>query len=456
MKLKGFTICLLFLMLAFSLAACASGSNSSESAPDTSEPEPVEQSGEDTEEPEVEQYVEAIDLGGRTIRISAWWDLTPPGETAGERAMLERIAELEEAYNMKIEFVQVPWDEYVDTFTTSVLAGEPFADIVRMEVKWALPAILNGLLLEIDEFTDGSMDIQNEQKYVRKINPIAGGEYGFSHHEVNGAALHYNRDIFRQLGLPDLQELFLNGELTWQRMLDLAIEATRDLDGDGTPDVWGWSGWAAHVARNLIAANGARIADDATGQQGLTDPRTIEALEFVQRLYNVENVVYLRSGSKSEYTEWESFLDGKSAMWIAHEWQVGDVPFDFGVVPIPNGPSGSPEATYNNGGAHAYFIPKGVEDPHIVYRIYEEMQMIPQFEDYVGQDYLESRYRTQQDIDIFLQYVNGTGVLEMEEAYPDFPFYAVIDEIIEQNVSVSATVEKYKQEAQDAMDRLGQ
>src|SRR5690606_3465443 len=133
-------------------------------------------------------------------------------------------------------------------------AGEPFADIVRMEVKWALPAILNGLLLEIDEFTDGSMDIQNEQKYVRKINPIAGGEYGFSHHEVNGAALHYNRDIFRQLSLPDLQELFLKGELTWQRMLDLAIEATRDLDGDGTPDVWGWSGWAAHVARNLIAA----------------------------------------------------------------------------------------------------------------------------------------------------------------------------------------------------------
>ena len=40
--------------------------------------------------------------------------------------MLDRIAELEEAYNMNIEFVQVPWEEYVDTFTTSVLAGEPF------------------------------------------------------------------------------------------------------------------------------------------------------------------------------------------------------------------------------------------------------------------------------------------------------------------------------------------
>ena len=151
----------------------------------------------------------------------------------------------------------------------------------------------------------------------------------------------------------------------------------------------GWSGWVSHVARNLIAANGARIADDSTGEQGLTDPRTIEALEFVQRLYNVENVVYLKSGSKSEYTEWDSFRDGVSAMWIAHEWQVADVPFDIGLVPIPNGPSGSPEATFNFGGAHAYFIPKGVEDPNIVYRIFEEIQMIPPFEDYVGQDYLE-------------------------------------------------------------------
>ena len=63
---------------------------------------------------------------------------------------------------------------------------------------------------------------------------------------------------------------------------------------------------------------------------------------------------------------------------------------------------------------------------------------------------------TQEDIDIFLEYVNGTGVLEMEEAYPDFPFYPAMDEIIEENMSVTATVEKYRQQAQDAMDRLGQ
>ncbi|XEC93627.1 ABC transporter substrate-binding protein [Paenibacillus tarimensis] len=452
-KMKPFAIILVCLLFVYGLAACSGGSNTPANNKEATPPSSNQPAPETAEE---EPKEEAIDLGGRTIKLSAWWDLTPKGETASEKARLDKIAELEKKYNMKIEFVNVPWGEYVDTFTTSVLAGEPFADIVRMEVKWALPAILNGLLLPLDEFTSASSDINTENNYVEKIAPVAGGEYGFKPIDVGGVGLHYNRDIFKQYGLPDLHELYNRGELTWDKLLEIARDATRDTNGDGKPDVWGWSGWAAHVSRNMVAANGARIANDSTGEQGLTDPKTIEALEFVHKLYNVENVVYLKSGNKMEWTEWDSFKDGKSAMWIAAEWQVGDIPFDFGVVPIPNGPGGSKDFTYNNGGGHAYFIPKGVKDAEILYHIFEEMEMIPPFEDYVGQDYLEQRYKHQEDIDVFLSNINGTGVLEMEEAYPDFPFYPVIDEVILQNASVTATVEKFKQQAQEAMDKLKQ
>jgi len=53
-----------------------------------------------------------------------------------------------------------------------------------------------------------------------------------------------------------------------------------------------------------------------------------------------------------------------------------------------------------------------------------------------------------------LQHINGTGRLSLEEGIPDFPFYAIMDEIIMQNQSVSATIEKHKPTAEAALEKV--
>ena len=126
----------------------------------------------------------------------------------------------------------------------------------------------------------------------------------------------------------------------------------------------------------------------------------------------------------------------------------GDITFEVGVVPIPSGPQGSPETTYANTAASAKFIPKGVKDPAIVYQIYEETFDIPPTEEYPGQDYLESIYTNQEDIDMIREHIAGTGVITVDEAYTDYPTGAFIEDIIVNNQSVTATAEKYKQQAQ--------
>ncbi|MHA7965126.1 ABC transporter substrate-binding protein [Paenibacillus sp. CAU 1782] len=448
-KLKVLTLVMFVMVLIVS--ACSGGGASeptakpSESAdtPATVEPTPTE------------EEAKTIDLGGRTIRIAAWWDEKPKGETAGEKARLEKMAQLEEDYNFKFEFINVPFEEYMDKFTTTVLAGEPFADIAIMEYKRAIVPVKAGQVLPISEFTTAANDINNEQKLVMKLPSLGGGEYAFNSPGVSIVGLHYNRDLFKRLGLPDLQELYNNGEWTWEKFLDIAKQATRDTDNDGKNDAFGFSGWPADMARHFGAANGITFVDDSTMLDMSTDPKMIETLELVNRVINVENVNKVKTGNKMDWNEINTFKDGDVAMAIQYDWNIGDLTFEVGVVPIPKGPSGDGQHTYASTALNGWFIPKGVEDPQIVYQIFEEMRDVPPTEEYLGQDWLESRYKTEADIAMALEHVNGTGKISVEEGIPDYPFFAIMDDIIVNNQSVTATVEKYKAEAQAALDKVG-
>ena len=453
--MKGLSLLLICLM--FVITACSGGGGAQTEAPKTESAPAAEQAGSETpkEEELAQPASEPVDLGGRVIKVAAWWDLTPAGNTADEKARLEQIAEVEKKYNVKIEFVNVPFEEYMNKFTTSVLAGEPFADIVQLEYKSALPAIMKGQLLPISEFTTDQNNINNEANLQMKYPAIGGGEYGFDNPISLGLGLHYNRELFKKHGLPDLQELHAKGEWNWDKFMEIAKQATKDTNNDGKTDVWGFSGWAIDAVKHFTAANGGKIVDDANGKEGLSDPKTLEAAEFVNRLYNVEKVVKVKSGNKTNWEETNTFKDGDVAMFPAAEWMLGDVTFEVGIVPNPNGPQGSPEATYANTAASAKFIPKGVEDPAIVYQIYEETFDIQSTEEYPGQDYLEGIYTNQEDIDMIREHIAGTGVITVDEAYTDYPTGAFIEDIIVNNQSVTATAEKYKQQAQAAVDKMG-
>lgn len=450
-KLKGLS--LLLFCFVFLLSACGGGNNTSKSQPAPS-PEATNTTPQNTAEPEPSEEP-PVDLGGRIIKVAAWWDLKPAGATAGDKARLEKIAEVEKKYNCKFEFVNIPFEEYMNKFTTSVLAGEPFADIVQMEYKSALPAILKGQLLQISEFTTEKNNINNEGNLQTKYPAIAGGEYAFDNPISLGPGIHYNRELFKKLGLPDLQEIYSKGEWNWDKFLEIAKQATKDTDNDGKTDVWGFSGWAIDAVKHFTAANGGVTVDSQNAKEMLSDPRTIEAAEFVNRLYNVDKVVRVKTGNKTNWEETNTFKDGNVAMFPAAEWMLGDLTFDIGIVPFPNGPQGSSEQTYANTSASAKFIPKGVKDAAAVYQAYEETFDFPPTEEYPGQDYLESMYGNQEDIDMILQHIKGTGVITLDEAYPDYPTNTFVEDIIVNNQSVTATAEKYKQQAQASVDKLG-
>ncbi|RAP76162.1 ABC transporter substrate-binding protein [Paenibacillus montanisoli] len=461
-KMKALTILSVALML--TLSACGGGnSNTTSNGANTTENNTASNTTTEpaanntaTEEnaAENEPAPAAIDLGGRVVKISMWWDGMPKGETAGEKASLAKIAELEEKYNMKLEFVNIPFDQYMDKFTTAVLAGEPMADISIMEFKRAIAPIKQGLVLPLSDFTTADNDINNEQKHVTKLPAINGAEYAFNTPGVSAVGMYYNRDLFKKLGLPDLQELYNNGEWNWDKFIEVAKQATTDSNNDGKKDTWGYSGWPVDAARHIGVTNGALFVNDTDLSLGFNDPKMAEALEFINRLYNKENVVKVKSGNKMDWNETNTFKDGDVAMSMNYDWNMGDLTFEVGIVPNPAGPQSDGKYTFANAAQNGYFIPKGVKDPQVVYQIFEELQDIPPTEEYLGQDWLESRFKNEADIKMAIEHVNGTGRLSVEEGVADFPIFAIMDEIIIKNQSVAATIEKNTQSGQAALDKL--
>ena len=91
-------------------------------------------SGEDAE----------YDFGGRVFRIGSYYDMTPdPQSNAVNAALSERIAYVEEHYNCTIEFVDLG-EDYVDDYTTSVLAGDPVCDVGYAITTTVLPTLIDG------------------------------------------------------------------------------------------------------------------------------------------------------------------------------------------------------------------------------------------------------------------------------------------------------------------------
>ncbi|MEK0315787.1 extracellular solute-binding protein [Cohnella sp. 56] len=463
-KSKALTVSAVGLSVMLALGACSNGNSSSNAtktaAPANTSSASADASGDNggtaTASPSDSPPSDSFDMGGREIRIATWWDATPTADTPAGKASLDQLKAVEKKYNVKIKYLNVPYDQFTSKFTSTVLAGDPFADIVNYEYRWAIPAIVNGQMLKMSEYTDPEDDINTTQKILVKSLPVLGDDYAISGAPgAGGGGLFYNRDLFKKMGLPDLHEIVDQGDWTWAKFEEIAKEATRDTDNDGKTDVWGTSGWSEELAQFLISSNGgAKIADDATGKEGISDPRTVEALNFLNQLY-ADKVVRVKGKEINNYTERDTFTDGNVAMAYGWDWMAGAYQgkFDYGMVPFPKGPQGT-DYTFPSGGG-GWFMPKGVKDPIQVFKIYEELANIPPVDEYPGQTWLEQTvFKHQDDVDTMLKDINGKQTLQVYGAFDGLKFGDAITDIVSKHQSVSSVVEKYKQPFQDAIDKI--
>jgi len=337
--------------------------------------EPVTQLPVEAEpEPEpIEPVEEVYDFEGRVITAAAWWDLAPQaGTVVGDRALL-REAELEKEFNVSIEWLNIPWDGFMETLTASVLAGDPVADIIRIAPEWFYPLVKGGFLQPLNELFD-----LTKEKWIRpgiEYATIEGNTYGFDAGRLwPEGVLFFNKTIFERDGLPDLYELMRNREWTWDKMFEVAKQATRDLDGDGTIDQWGIGG--IETMWYFVYSNDGRVIEFVDGHPTIA-LGTVNALEGMQAYYDMLHT-HRVFDIRPEEAPWDyaitRFQDGKTAMFVYHFWPTESLApnmiDDYGIVLFPMGPRMNKYVSHGFG-PNVNTIPMAVENPEQVAMVWD-------------------------------------------------------------------------------------
>jgi len=368
----------ILLVLLLILAACNRAEDDTPADVDepeaTEEPAPPPEETVDPEDPEEngEDYVDSlyydfphrtpVDQGGGTLRINAWWlphdfyaDREP--DDPGFKSINTIYREAEQRWNVNLEFTVAGWGENVELLATSVLAGEPFADMVRLENWQAMPyAVTRGLLTPLEEIPYNYFDIETMlDPGIRGFASFAGLHYGYVFGYQQGDGLFFNIEILERLGLPNPFELHEAGQWTWDTFRDMAARATV-LAPDGSVEQYGVATNVLTFANYLWLTNGGNMVDEITQTFTGDSPNVVEALEFMQAMV-------LEDGSVSFTNEQDIYLAGNALFIPIGPWfrtqileQMGP---DFGWIPFPSGPRGDGRVHSVGWGANMYFVPRG-------------------------------------------------------------------------------------------------
>jgi multiple sugar transport system substrate-binding protein len=426
-----------------------------------------------------EQY-EAFDFGGRTIKVGVWWDYyytsdhkdiseDPKLDNAETAQMkLDNVRRIEEKYNCKIQYVNLTWNGVINSINTSIAAGTPECDIYMTDLQFGIPAALNGLCMDLKSVALENNDLFGKQTVVKPLETEAfDGTYFFKPAElpISGIFLGYNATMIKDLGLEDPQELYEKGEWTWDKFAEMAKAGNQDTDNDGTTDIYGYGGIFTDMVNGLVMNNGGQIAAGAT--QTLDSAPVVEALEFMNRLYNKDN-----SARTWNVDSWDDNLlawsDGKVMFWNAQAWSLrqeiddaikagAELPFEYHVVPYPTGPSGD-GTPYSPASGSYYMIPVGTQEPGKVLQIFEEYLNWYAGDTELRDDptWFESCFQSDKDVELAFECGRNLKFDMWGSLTPYYDFGATVffPIAVDKTQTVAQAVESAKPSLQNALDIL--
>ncbi|GHU74729.1 hypothetical protein AGMMS49992_17060 [Clostridia bacterium] len=278
-------------------------------------------------------------------------------------------------YNAEIHFDSTNMAGATQSLSNSAMAATPDYDFYYNDMQVAIPAALSGYAVALESFIPADDDIWTDQSVLTPIKlPGQDATYLFKPSGINFGAftLGYNKTLLDAKGLADPQELYAKGQWTWEAWRQMLLALTEDTDGDGAIDVYGYSGFWTWFLEGMLMSNAAAIAGGPT--QTLDSPQTIEVLEFVNTIYNVDKTAMPWN---DDWGSNNQFKNGNIGFFIACSWILNDDPnaagYDLRVVPFPCGPSGDPATNKGvNLTGNVFLIPKNCDDPYRVYMMLKD------------------------------------------------------------------------------------
>lgn len=319
-------------LLSLSLTAC--GGNGGQGAENTEDTKTVEQS-DDTQKEE----------SGKTTLTYITWN-------ENQRDQIQATIDgFNQIYpDIEIDLQITPWGEYWTKLEASATSGN-MADIITMHTNVIAKYVNGDKLAELEDLKeyDETFDYANYPEGVTKLYTFNDTHYGVPK-DKDCVVLVYNKEIFDNAGVA-----YPTADWKWADLEEAAKQLT-----DKEKGIYGFAAYNhdQEAWGNFLYANGGSIIDEASNTSGLSNPKSIEAMEWYMNM----NANYSPSNEMmAEVNYIELFATGNVAMQTFGNWELSYftdneiVKDKMAIVELPAGPDGI-KATQMNG--LALSIPK--------------------------------------------------------------------------------------------------
>ena len=247
---------------------------------------------------------------GGTVTLRYWNGFTGPDG----RTML-RIVKQFNAENPGVHVLmqRMDWHTYYSKVFVARLGGRgPDVFVAHIDVlpRFARAGILRG----VDGLVGGAGGIDPADIDGWRETEFAGRHIAIPL-DIHLMGLYYNAGLLREAGVKP--------PTTRAEFLDAARRLTRDRDGDGEIDQWGFSltNWRNDLYM-LMSQFGGRFLSDDGSRSAFDDPANVAALQFAVDLIHTHRVC---APMGHEGGAWQGFRRGEVAMVFEGIWMLPDL-----------------------------------------------------------------------------------------------------------------------------------
>lgn len=252
---------------------------------------------------------------GEKETLSVW---LPPLDDETEKNYVPLLDKFEEENNCELDVQIIPWDTYEEKYMTGINANEG-PDVGYMYVEMFPTYIDSGAVVDMSEYL--SDEDYEEYLYLDK-GEMMGGQYGVPIVTGNPFIMYYNKDILDELGEKAPE--------TWEDFKRICEKATKDTDGDGKIDQYGYAAGFNNgdmsplyllnsYYYSLLWQSGSDIYNDDLKSVRFNDEAGVKAVEYLKSLTPYMPEDYMSLAATDAFSS--VFGGGKAAFACARAMQ---------------------------------------------------------------------------------------------------------------------------------------
>ena len=252
---------------------------------------------------------------GEKETVSVW---LPPLDDETEKNYVPLLDKFEEENNCELDVQIIPWDTYEEKYMTGINADEG-PDVGYMYVEMFPTYIDSGAVVDMSEYL--SDEDYEEYLYLDK-GEMMGGQYGVPIVTGNPFIMYYNKDILDELGEKAPE--------TWEDFKRICEKATKDTDGDGKIDQYGYAAGFNNgdmsplyllnsYYYSLLWQSGSDIYNDDLKSVRFNDEAGVKAVEYLKSLTPYMPEDYMSLAATDAFSS--VFGGGKAAFACARAMQ---------------------------------------------------------------------------------------------------------------------------------------